>query len=334
MNEDKIEKLQFTKEIVGNIQRQPIAPYLATKYSMGMGIIYSMIRDKKILVNGEKINCSYRLRNQDEILIKSKLFFQENRPVQNINPDFQDRKEPALFGYDDFLKSITIFQDENFIFLNKPKEWSTQNGVNCYLNIDDLLRSKFKEHYIIHRLDKDTSGGLLVAKNRQTAQKMGKIIKYREFNKEYYVVIPKTARNNWEVSSYIDNQRGNNWESDNLELESKNMPEPEHNSKTVFQKIKDMGKYSLIKALPITGRKHQVRIHCALMGRAILGDRKYNGDKANRLYLHSYKIKFVMDKQQYEFMCPCGFSKEFLNQPVKKPSLVVPLTSEEHINSN
>ena len=126
MNEDKIEKLQFTKEIVGNIQRQPIAPYLATKYSMGMGIIYSMIRDKKILVNGEKINCYYRLRNQDEILIKSKLFFQENRPVQNINPDFQDRKEPALFGYDDFLKrrkvnNISLFNKLYIIIVSKRK---------------------------------------------------------------------------------------------------------------------------------------------------------------------------------------------------------------------
>jgi 23S rRNA pseudouridine955/2504/2580 synthase len=326
MQDEKIKKLQFTREIVGNIQRQAITPYLATKYSIGTGVIYSMIRDKKILVNGEKINCSYRIKNYDEILIKSKLFFQENAHMEHSNHQFTDRQPQALVGYEDFLKSITIFENDDFIFINKPKEWSTQNGVNCYLNIDDLLRSKLKEHYIIHRLDKDTSGGLLVAKNRKTAQKMGYIIKNREFHKEYFAVIAKTARNNWEITSYIPNQRGNNWEIDPMEREQHLLEEEAPNSKTSFQKIKDMGKYSLIKAFPLTGRKHQVRIHCASMGRAILGDRKYEGNKANRLYLHSYKIQFIMDGKPYKFVCPCGFSKEFVNpknnKEKKDPSTV------------
>ena len=255
------------------------------------GLIEKIIRKNQVKVNGKKTKSSYRVQETDiiEIFNIEKVKKTEKNLITQYVPSNTERDK-----YDDFI----IENNENFIVINKPAGIAVQSGTKSFKNIVDTLRkTKYFEDskpYIVHRLDKETSGILIVAKTREYAQLFTSLFRIRRMHKTYLAVThgkvsPKIKTMEDELVTY-------------------------DNGKKIIQKavshlniIKNSSEYSLVELNPITGRKHQLRKQLYNIGNPIVGDNKYfidrRGNKKAKinLLLHAYKIKFMINNIKYNF---------------------------------
>ena len=266
-------------------------------------LIEKILRLNKIKINRKKIKSSYRVQTGDivEIYDISK-FKVTNRPkIIKYKPS---RKEIDI--YDDYI----LENNENFIVINKPRGIAVQAGTKSFRNIIDVLKdSKYFKNtkpYIVHRLDKETSGVLIVAKNREYAQLFTSLFRIRKIHKTYI------ALTYGKVSKSIKTLKDDLVTFDN--------------GKKIIQKaisylrlLKTSFDFSYVELNPITGRKHQLRKQLYNIGKPIVGDEKYFIDrrlnkiksKEKNLMLHAYKIKFMINNIQYNFKAK--YDKEFEN---------------------
>ena len=181
--------------------------------------------------------------------------------------------------------------------INKPIGIPVQSGTKSFKNIVDILKNtKYFENtkpFIVHRLDKETSGILIIAKNRKYAQLFTSLFRIRKIHKTYLAIVYGKVNGSLKVLK------------DNLVYYEKN--------KKIFQKaisnlrvIKSNEDYSYLELNPITGRKHQLRKQLLKIGSPIIGDDKYfindrKKIKIKNLLLHAYKIKFMINNIQYNF---------------------------------
>lgn len=162
--------------------------------------------------------------------------------------------------------------------------------------IDIFSKSKYFEDtkpYSVHRLDKDTSGVFIIAKNRETAKLFTSLFRLRRIHKTYLAicygdVLSKKGSLNYDLVRY---------EGKKKIIEK---------SQTTYKLIDKNLNYSLLELNPITGRKHQLRKQLSLFGHPIYGDDKYVNNKLystknKKLLLHSYKIKFILNNNKYTF---------------------------------
>jgi 23S rRNA pseudouridine955/2504/2580 synthase len=183
-----------------------------------------------------------------------------------------------------------LYEDEDCLVINKPSGLPTQGGVGVKVSLDDLL-SELREPrpLLVHRLDKDTSGTILVAKNKTSAARYARLIAGREFKKIYRALcwgIPKPPNGRIE---------------DPLSVKG-----VEKNSLTFYRTIGQNGEYALLELELGTGRIHQIRRHLALLGHPILGDDKYGDFMLNKklrkekglrhLLLHAYRLTEATDR--------------------------------------
>ena len=253
-------------------------------------LLEKILRQNKVKVNKKKTKSSYRLQTGDliEIYDISKL-----KPIDKKEKIKYLPKEKDISVYNNYV----IEDNENFIVINKPTGIPVQSGTKSFKNIIDILKnSKFFENskpYIVHRLDKETSGVLIIAKNRKYAQLFTSLFRIRKIHKTYLAIVYG------KVDKSIKVMR------DNLIYFEKN--------KKIFQKavsnlkiIKSNKGYSFLELNPITGRKHQLRKQLLNIGCPIIGDDKYflndwKRIKIKNLMLHAYKIKFMINNVQYNF---------------------------------
>jgi len=253
-------------------------------------LIEKNLRKGNIKVNNKKKKSSYRLIKNDYITIHNFNFKkQENVKLKNIY--IPTKKELSS------TSKMIIDNNENFVVINKPAGISVQSGTKSRRNILDILRetSEFKKYYpyTVHRIDKDTTGLLIVAKNRKYAQLFTSLFRIRKIHKMYLgIVLGELPKNK---GTFIDEL---------VYLEGKKQIKVK--AITHFTVIDSSKNYSLLKLIPETGRKHQLRKQLLLRGYPILGDSKYrfpnkNPSKKNRLMLHAYKIKFLIDGVKYNY---------------------------------
>lgn len=166
---------------------------------------------------------------------------------------------------------------------------------------------------IVHRLDKETSGLLLVAKNDITLRKLQKLIHDHEVKKTYLTLVVWEPRDhNWTIQSVIGRDPNNR-----LKMTIKNPVEwreaiTHYEVKKIFQY--EWKKLSLIEVTLETGRTHQIRVHMANIGHPVLGDKTYGIESENvwaqkhfwleRQFLHAWRLSFVLDEKEYNFMAP------------------------------
>ena len=181
--------------------------------------------------------------------------------------------------------------------MNKPSGIPVQSGTKSLKNIIDILKnSEYFENskpFIVHRLDKETSGILIIAKNRRYAQLFTSLFRIRKIHKTYLAIAYGKVDNSIKVMK------------DDLVYYE--------NNKKIFQKavsnikiIKSNNAYSYLELKPITGRKHQLRKQLLNIGCPIVGDDKYFLNdrkrlKIKKLMLHAFKIKFMINNIQYNF---------------------------------
>ena len=270
------------------------------------GLIEKIIRKNQAKVNGKKTKSSYRVQENDiiEIFNIDKIKKTEKNLITQYIPSITERDK-----YDDFV----IENNENFIVINKPAGIAVQSGTKSFKNVVDTLReTKYFEDskpYIVHRLDKETSGILIVAKTREYAQLFTSLFRIRKIHKTYLAVVYG------EVSKEIKVLE------DDLVLYEKERKIVQ--KATSYLKIlKGSSDYSLLELRPITGRKHQLRKQLYNIGNSIIGDDKYyvkrgkDFIKSKNLMLHAYEIKFMINNVKYNFTA--AFNNEFKDFLIKK----------------
>ena len=258
--------------------------------SLPHSLVEKIIRLNKIKVNKKKTKSSYRLQNGDLIEIYDISKF---KPIsKEIKVKYKPKKN-EISKYDDYV----IEDNENFIVVNKPTGLPVQSGTKSFKNLIDIIKNtKYFENltpYVVHRIDKNTSGILIIAKNRKYAQLFTSLFRIRKIHKTYLAIVYgklnksiKTMRD--DLVYFENNKRVSQKAISNLKV------------------IKSNEGYSYIELNPITGRKHQLRKQLLNIGNPIIGDDKYFLNNRKRLkiknlMLHAYKIKFMINNVQYNF---------------------------------
>ena len=271
-------------------------------------LIEKLIRQNKVKINKKKVRSSYRLQSGDKVEVYDISKFKELIRSKTI------RYRPAKKEINVYNNYI-IEDNENFIVINKPSGIPVQSGTKSFRNIIDILKdSKIFEKnkpYIVHRLDKDTSGVLIIAKTREYAQLFTSLFRIRKIHKTYLAIVHGNVSKSKKILV------------DNLITFEKN--------KKLIQKaithvkvIKNSDSYSFLELNPITGRKHQLRKQLYNIGNPIIGDEKYFLYKNTKvkykkkiLMLHAYKIKFMINNVQYNFKADYNESfAEFLKSKI------------------
>ena len=253
-------------------------------------LLEKILRQNKIKVNKKKTKSSYRLQTGDLIEIYDISKF---KPVDKKEKIKYLPKKKEIGSYDDYV----IEDNENFIIINKPTGIPVQSGTKSFKNIIDILKNtRYFENskpFIVHRLDKETSGVLIIAKNRKYAQLFTSLFRIRKIHKTYLAIVYGKVEKSKKVMKddliyYENNKKIVKKAISNLKI------------------IKSNEGYSYLELNPITGRKHQLRKQLLKIGSPIIGDDKYflndrKRIKIKNLMLHAYKIKFMINNIQYNF---------------------------------
>ena len=261
--------------------------FLCQKFDISFGLAQKLIREKKVRVNSGRVDAAYKTQAQDQVAIFAELKDRVENHKQKAK--ISDQKIAQL-------KEKIIFRDENIIALNKPSGLATQGGSGITISVDDYLphlRFDLKENpQLVHRLDKDTSGIILIARNAKTAEFLTAAFKNKTIRKTYLALVVGVVKKTEGVINIPICKKfvGKNEKVYRDEVHGKE-------AITEFKLVKTFKDYSLLELRPITGRTHQLRVHCKEIGHAIIGDVKYGGkdvirrDIARRVCLHAKKIE-------------------------------------------
>ncbi|MBD3380369.1 MAG: RluA family pseudouridine synthase [Candidatus Omnitrophica bacterium] len=273
-----MEELIFTigqADSGGRIDKR-IALELGDGYSRTM--VKTLIDDGFVLVNGKKVKPNYTAREGDEVNIE-------------IPPPEPSDAEP-----EDIPLEI-LFEDEWVIVLNKPAGMVVHPGAG---NRKGTLVSAVLFHCgklpesedafrpgIVHRLDKDTSGVMVVAKNDRALRSLGKQFRNRTVNKQYAALVKgRVELDNGVIEAPLGRHP----------VDRRKMcvdPEKGRNARTVYHVVKRFEKFTFLRLELDTGRTHQIRVHLKHLGYPVLGDRTYGGPAVmSRQALHSEKLGF------------------------------------------
>ena len=263
-------------------------------FNVPQSLIEKSLRQGKIKVNNLIVKSAYKLKYKDKIYL------------YNFNPEttFLNKKKYVPTKKDIYSsESFIIENNENFVVINKPPGLPVQGGTKSNKNLVDNLSNsevfKNSKPYIVHRIDKDTSGILIIAKTRKFAQLLTSLFRIRKIYKTYLAICyGSLEKNSGELINDLTRYEG-----------KKKIIE---NAKTIYNVIDKNNFCSLISLNPITGRKHQIRKQLSMIGNPVLGDNKYNFEtKGKKLMLHAYSIKFMINdiKYNYKVKYPDYFQK-------------------------
>lgn len=193
------------------------------------------------------------------------------------------------------LSKHVVFENRNFLIFNKPYNFAVHGGSKVKSSLIKILKdhSKFKDGYLelVHRLDKDTSGCLILAKNKLFLKKFHFLLKSNLVEKEYHALVKGEV--NTLFNTNLKDDLLNNY---NVKIKLK-----DRLTVNYYSVISKFSRFSLIKIFPITGKMHQIRIHLSYLGFPVAGDNKYGSKKfnfdmrkfgLNRMFLHFKSVKF------------------------------------------
>ncbi len=257
--------------------------------NLPQSLIEKSLRSGKIKINKKKVKSSFKVKTNDKI------------NIFNLNFDKKIIQKKKLFNpSNEVIKSnenLIIDDNKNFIVLNKSAGISVQGGTKSKKNLVDIFaKSKIfqgTKPYSVHRLDKDTSGVFIMAKNRETAQLLTSLFRLRKVYKTYLAI----------CNGEIEKDSGE-WIDELVRYD--NGKKIVEKAKTIFKVLDKNSNSSLVEMKPITGRKHQLRKQLFSIGHSIYGDKKYRSFISTKginkeLMLHSYQIRFMIDKKKYTY---------------------------------
>lgn len=291
---------------------------------LGKNVSYSFLqklfRLKKIKVNGKKVHASDHLNKGDEVRVfVSQKSLDEKPEFRQKQENHEEQSEERNRKLREQFQRMIIFENADFLAINKPTNLAVQMGSKIKISVETMMRAYMDNLYLVHRIDKDTSGVLLIAKGRLAAQKLTKMFRESKIHKTYLAIVDSKIKKEGIKEGIIDNYLhktviGNEEKmavcsEDQLSACS---DVPQHAvTKYISCEISDpnFGYYTLLKLRPQTGRKHQLRVHCADVLKApILGDKKYdrnfsknsskNPEKYRHLMLHAYSVEIQSETDE------------------------------------
>ena len=252
-----------------------------------------LLRTGQVRVDGRRANASTRLAAGQTVRVP---------PLPDVAPEPAPAKKALSKADRAFLASITLYEDDDVMVLNKPPGLAVQGGTKTAHHLDRLLEGlsdgpKTRPR-LVHRLDRDTSGVLVVAKRREVATKLGRAFQTRSMRKIYWALVKGVPRPpQGKIDAALVKASGP--EGDRVRKARPGEQEVAQSAVTYYSVVDRAGQtVAWLSLKPVTGRQHQLRAHMAIIGHPIIGDEKYRGDAElpegieNKLYLHARRISF------------------------------------------
>jgi len=261
---------------------QRIDRFLKRKFqNLSQSFVEKNLRKKNILLNKHLTKSNQIIKVDDKITIKN---FSEE-----VYQKFERKKSNLTINKSlitNFKKSI-LYENDNFLIIDKWSGIASQGGSNIVISIDTIIKNISENYNLVHRLDKETSGLMIIAKNLKYTRLFGKLFKSQKLNKTYLAIcdgMPKLKE------SYVN-------------LNIKNNSDKVIKTQTFYKILSYNNKTSLIKFEPKTGKKHQLRIVAKNLGCPIVGDIKYNlnsNKQKENLKLNAFMLEFDIEDNQFK----------------------------------
>lgn len=267
---------------------------LARLRGVPKSVIYRVLRKGEVRVNKKRVKPEYKLQQADIVRV----------PPLTVAAE-PDRVSVKLSLVSE-LESHILFEDSDLIVLNKPSGMAVHGGSGLQFGVIEAMRAlrpQAKMLELVHRLDRDTSGCLLIAKKRSVLTHLHAQLRDKTVEKKYWALVSGDWDN--KVRKVIEPLRKNTLQSGERVVkvdEVNGKP-----SETRFRILQRYQEGTLVEAFPVTGRTHQIRVHTACKGHPIACDDKY-GDNAfssqmqqlglNRLFLHAKSLSFIHPNSQ------------------------------------
>jgi len=248
---------------------------------------YKLIRKGQIRINGKRIKPLQKLAAGDLVRVPPFVFFIDQKVI-TVPEEFQQQ-----------LMQQVIFEDADYLLLNKPAGLPCHTGTGHQFGLIEIITSlaEYADAQLAHRLDKDTSGCLLLAKSRAALLVFQQALKQQEVRKSYLTLLTGKMTESIEVDQALETEHRVNGIRHVIVSPS---GQPAHTS---FKPLKSNSKVTLAQCDISTGRTHQIRVHAQHIGHSVLGDRFYGKKQvaaARQLYLHAHKLEFGA----YSFVVP------------------------------
>ena len=291
------------EEIGISSSKQRVDNFLLGKFKdLPKSKIYSIIRKGEVRINGSRVKPHFKLSKGDKIRIPP-LFINKHKPIQNF-------PEKVLV---EEIKDRIIYEDDEILAIDKKHNLAVHGGSRVSIGLIEIVRNfgkDYREAQLIHRLDKATSGCIILAKNKQSTRLYNSFIRSNQIIKKYHCLV----HGSW--SKDLNNVK--------LPLQinkKKNLPkiivsEDGKYSETNFRLIKFNDYYSLLECSLETGRTHQIRVHTSASGFPIVGDLKYSSIALNkeierRMYLHCSSLEVTNKDLKITSKVPNSFFEAF-----------------------
>ncbi len=288
MPSDNFDSVQFIT-VDDDREGQRVDNFLRTLLKgVPKSLIYRILRKGEVRANKKRIKPEYKLIAGDVLRIPPIRVASEDKP---INPKLAAVQK---------LEQQILFEDDALLVLNKPSGFAVHGGSGLNYGVIEalrVLRPEQRYFELVHRLDRDTSGCLLIAKKRSALRALHEQLREKQMDKRYWALVsghwPKAVR---KVTAPLHK---NQLQSGERMVRVNEQGKP---SETRYRILESYQQATLVEAFPFTGRTHQIRVHCQHVGHGIAGDDKY-GDESfdkrlkpmglKRLCLHAYSLRFM-----------------------------------------
>ncbi|MGH1537239.1 MAG: RluA family pseudouridine synthase [Gammaproteobacteria bacterium] len=271
------------------------------------GLIYRLIRTGKIRVNCKRVKQTYRLEEGDEVKIP------QIDATESATPTISETIKQQI-------DASIIYEDDNILAINKPAGFAVHPGSKIRYGVIEVMRAlRPKAAYLelVHRLDRETSGCLLIAKNKRSLNALHDLMRDNNVNKigvqkSYFALV----KGEWDLGEKVVDLP--------LQTKGSNSQVDEHmnrwkNALTVFRPIQYFKNFTLLNAHIKTGRTHQIRLHAAQIGFPIVGDSKHGDFVFNReckkmgfkrMFLHAAEFSFQLPNSDQRTIIQAPMSNE------------------------
>lgn len=296
-----VSKVSFVTVTVDSGAGQRIDNYLVKILkNIPKSKIYSILRKGEVRVNKGRIKPCYKLQEDDIVRLPPLTQAEITKPIIT---------DAAIQRID--LENAILLENDHLLVINKPSGLAVHGGSGLNFGLIEMLRVMRPKATLelVHRLDRDTSGCIILAKTPTMLRAMHALFKNREINKVYHALVKGYANDSFVVKEPLQKYILASGER-MVTAHPDGSP-----SETIFKVLARYNGTTLLQAEPVTGRTHQIRVHSVLRNLPIVGDQKY-GDKSynlmvrklglRRLFLHAYELNFV---------CPLTGNKVHIQAP-------------------